>query len=158
MNITTENNVTMIEVPVSRDKNGVDIKTTALNAERVVKEYAAQDQKFTDAVKTATTNIITNDRYKERKSFTTSEIAGMVAGVLNEVPSVKFLAETEVRVKAFMGGQPEKYLGLSRGRNAGWHFINRYNKEELMKLQAEKVAADKAAAEKLAKKATTVAE
>jgi hypothetical protein len=127
--------VPTIEVPRNANGVGVDVKQTVLNAEKVATAFAAQDAEASKAVAATTQKILSDAKHKDVTSFTASVIAKMALGLMGEIPTDKLCTETEERVKAFLKGQPDKYLHIERGRNSGFHIINRYSKEDLAKLQ-----------------------
>lgn len=135
MATTNSSSTTTIEVPVARNGNGVDLKATLVNAERVAREYAAQDAEATKAVVSTTERILSDAKHKDVTSFTAGVIAKMVLGAMGEIPTDKLCSETEERVKNFLSGQSEKFLHIPRGRNSGFHIISRYSKDDLAKLQ-----------------------
>ncbi len=153
--MATSDKVPTIEVPVARNGEGVDVKGTVANAERVAKEFAAQDAEATKAVNTTTQRILGDKKYEKITSYTPGVIAKMVLGALQEVPTDKLCDETEERVRAFFKGQPDKYLHIERGRLSGFHIKSRYSKDDLAKLQKAADAAVKSAEE--AAKAAAVA-
>jgi len=147
MATTNTDNTPSIEVPVQRNATGVDIEKTVAEARKVATTYANNDKAATDAVIAATNKIVTNDKYKDQSSVTAGVLAKMALGLMGEIPTDKLCAEAEVRVKSYLQAQPEKYVFIERGRNAGFHFIDRLNKtdagkETLAKLLKEKATSD----------------
>ncbi len=144
---TTNSNDPTILVTVARNATGVDIEGTVANARAEATAYAEMDKEATKAVIEVTNKILTNPKHSKMTSITPGVLAKMALGLLGEVPTDKLCAEAEVRVKSYMVGQPTKFLFIERGRNAGFHFVERLSasaegKETLAKLVKEKATSD----------------
>ena len=156
MATTKTDNQPRIEVLIQRNATGVDVDKTVEEARRVATAYANDDKEASAAIVKVTNQILTNEKHKDMTSVTAGVLAKMALGLMGEIPTDKLCAEAEVRVKSYLQGQPDKYVSIERGRNAGFHFIDRLNKtaagkETLAKLLKEKAVSD-------AKKAAEAAE
>lgn len=156
------NNDPTILVTVARKGDGVDIEGTVANARAEATAYAAIDKEATKAVIEVTNKILTNPKHAKMTSITPGVLAKMALGLMGEVPTDKLCAEAEVRVKSYMQAQPTKFLFIERGRNAGFHFVERLSataegKEQLVKLTKEKAASDAKRAAEVAAAAAAAA-
>lgn len=134
--------VEMMLIPVIRGANGVDIEKTLEAAVKPVEEYSEKDAEETTAVVAAVDKILTSDKpaHKEMKHVTASTLAKMALGLMGEIPTDARCDETEVRVKAFLNAQTEKFIHIQRGRLSGYWFRSRLSAEDLKKLLKEKNA------------------
>jgi ribosomal protein RSM22 (predicted rRNA methylase) len=147
MATTNTDNSPRIEVLVHRNGTGVDIEKTVEEARKVATAYANDDKEATAAIVAVTNKIVANEKYKDMSSVTAGVLAKMALAMMGEIPTDKLCAEAEVRVKSYLAAQPEKYVFIERGRNAGFHIIDRLNKtpggkETLAKLLKEKATSD----------------
>jgi ribosomal protein RSM22 (predicted rRNA methylase) len=128
MATTNTDNSPRIEVLVHRNGTGVDIEKTVEEARKVATAYANDDKEATAAIVAVTNKIVANEKYKDMSSVTAGVLAKMALAMMGEIPTDKLCAEAEVRVKSYLAAQPEKYVFIERGRNAGFHIIDRLNK------------------------------
>lgn len=140
---TTTDNTPTIEIPVVRGANGgVDLEAMMTKAQEIVSQYQESDKAATEAVIAVTDKILASDnpKFKALNHFAPSTLAKLAVGMLGEIPTDKYCEEQEVRVKAYLLGQPEKFLHISRGRNSGFWVKDRCSAEQLAKLTKETVS------------------
>lgn len=138
--MATNDNATIL-VPVKRNsKGGIDEAAILEEAKKIVHQYAEDDKAATKAVIDATDQILSNKKWEKVTTITAGTLAKMALSMMQELPTEKLCQETEARVKAYLQGQPDKFLFIARGRNAGFHFRSRLTRDALAKLEKEATA------------------
>jgi hypothetical protein len=124
-----------LEVPVSRGNGGgVDVDAMRRSAESLIRDYAEKDAATTEAVIKTAEEVLSNAKYSTVKHITASTLSKLVVGAMGDIPTDKLCAETAERVSAFLAGQEDKFLHISRGRNSGFWLRDRLSADELAKL------------------------
>jgi hypothetical protein len=141
----TNDNTPSISIPVIRGAGGgIDQDAMLAKAVELFSVEAESDRAATEAVVNVTEQILSPDnaKYAKFSHFTPSTLAKLAVGMLGDMPTDKFCAEQEVRVKAYLLGQPEKFLHIARGRNSGFWVKDRCSAEQLAKLAKETAATE----------------
>jgi hypothetical protein len=131
-----ETAVETVKCEVVRSAEGINIEAMLEKAKVAFEAYAENDKAATAAVVSSVQKILTSDKpaHKALKNITASTLSKMALGLMGEIPTQNLCDETEVRVKAYLNGQADKFLHIQRGRNAGFWFKDRLTAEELKKL------------------------
>lgn len=124
-----------VQVPVIRLGKGVNIVASLEKAKELIEKYSEEDSQASEAVASVVDEILANEKYAEMKRFDAATLARLALAKLDEMPTEKVCKETAERVSAYLSDQPETFLHIKAGRNAGFHCIERYTKDELAKLQ-----------------------